>query len=674
LRLIAALLAVCSLAALSGTGPATPAVAFGEPQYTGGVIVKFRHGVGLAQVGAAIDAARTDVRASSAPSALVLLSPEPGQSVDEAVAALNARADVEFAEPDVVVSIADTPNDPGYAAQQWHYPQIGLPAAWDVTTGSTDVIIAILDTGVDLDHPDLDGKITSGANAGWDYVNNDSVPDDDHNHGTFVAGIAAAESDNGSQVAGVCWQCKIMPVKVLGSTGSGSMSHVAFGVDWARTHGADVINMSLGAPSEFAALETAIQNARAAGIVVVGASGNDNAPVIYPAAYDEVIAVGANTSTGARASFSNFGPELDVMAPGQDIASTTRGGGWDGSSGHSGTSYAAPHVAGLAGLLIADGMTDPAEIQATLQATATDMGSAGFDTLNGWGRVDAAAALGSSDTTPPTASITSPANNATVNGNVAINASASDSGGIEKVRFWAGSTYLGYDASAPYSKTWSASAVTNGRYTIKIEALDNSGNSTVRTISVKLVNPDSTPPTVNITAPADGASVSGLVTINATASDSQGLEKVQFWAGSTYLGYDTTSPFSRSWNTAGLPDGSYSLRARAIDWAGNATDDTIVVSIGSDSTPPTVALSEPDQGEDVSGTVTISASASDNAGVDKVRLWIDGVYQGYDWSAPYTWSWDTTALADGPHTVRVQAIDLSGNASASVTHTVNVNN
>jgi subtilisin family serine protease len=678
LTLIAALLAAASTAIEPRLAPAAAAAPGAER--TGDVIVHFRQDAPLAGVAGALDSADVTATSGAAGSGVVLVEPEAGQSVDDAIDALAGDPNVLFAEPDLKVSLALTPNDPYYACPappaaqtcQWHYPQINLPAAWDITTGSSSVIIAVLDTGVMLTHPDLDGKITSGANAGYDFHNDDSNPTDDHGHGTFVAGIAAAESNNGQWVAGVCWACKIMPVKVLGADGQGSTYNVAAGIDWARTQGADVINLSLGGTATNATLENAVNAAWNAGIVVVAATGNDNGPVYYPAAYANALAVGSNDINGARSSFSNYGASIDVMAPGESVVSTILGGGYGMGSG---TSFAAPHVAGLAALIISAGVTDHEEVVSLIKTTATDMGTAGFDNLTGWGRVNAAAAVAGSDTTPPTVSITSPSSGATVSGTIQITATASDASGIEKVRFWAGPTYLGFDTTSPYSMPWNTTIGLNGRAWIKAEAIDNFGNATVTSRLVTVINPDSTPPTVAISSPSNGATVTGNVTIAATASDTQGVQKVQFWAGSSYLGFDTTAPYTKTWNTGVVPAGTHIIRARAVDWGNNTTETTITVTVAhDDTTPPTVAISMPADGAEVSGSISIVALATDNVGVQKVQFWVDSTYLGFDATAPYARTWDSTAVPNGPHTIRVRSVDWANNVSTNAIITVNVNN
>jgi hypothetical protein len=182
-----------------------------------------------------------------------------------------------------------------------------------------------------------------------------------------------------------------------------------------------------------------------------------------------------------------------------------------------------------------------------------------------------------SESTPPQADFTAPGSGATVSGFVSVYANASDASGIEKVQFWAGSTYLGFDATAPYAKLWVSPLVANGRYTLKIVAIDNAGNSTTRTRVVTVLNPDSTAPSVSITAPDNGDTVGGSLTMTAAASDSQGLAKVRFWVDDIYLGYDSAAPYDRTINTASLADGGHTIRAEAVDWANNATSTSIDV-------------------------------------------------------------------------------------------------
>ncbi len=325
----------------------------------------------------------------------------PEDRLDQVLAALSHNPNIEFVEPNYIATTMDEiPSDPHFA-EQWGLAAIGAPAAWGVTTGSADVTIAIVDTGVDLTHPDLDGKIVRG----WDFVNDDADPKDDNGHGTHVAGIAAAESNNGIGVAGVSWGAWIMPIKVLNSSGSGSYADVAAGIVYAVDNGAEVINLSLGGSAPSEALRAAIQYAYSANVVVVAAAGNTGAEgLMYPAAYPEVIAVGAVDRSVNWAAFSSYGQELDLVAPGVDIVSTCRGASYCVMAG---TSMATSHVTGSVALLLGvDPSLNPAEVRALLQASSRDLGPGGPDSYFGAGLVYISSVLSVPTPTPtPTSGI-----------------------------------------------------------------------------------------------------------------------------------------------------------------------------------------------------------------------------------------------------------------------------
>lgn len=266
-----------------------------------------------------------------------------GTSVESAVAEWKKMPFVEFAEPNYVMKASFTPNDP-YVANQYALSKMSAFAGWDFGQGSSSVKIAIVDTGVDLDHPDLASKIVPG----YDFVNNDSNADDDHGHGTHCAGIAAAVTNNGLGVAGVGFKCAVMPVKVLSASGSGSTSGVAAGITWAVDNGAKVVSLSLGGGGS-STLESAVNYAWSHGVIVVAAAGNSNTDApSYPGYYSNAIAVGSTDQNDARSSFSNYGSWVDVAAPGSSILSCYMGGSYAYMSG---TSMATPQVAGLAGLV-----------------------------------------------------------------------------------------------------------------------------------------------------------------------------------------------------------------------------------------------------------------------------------------------------------------------------------
>ena len=342
---------------------------------------------------------------------------DPHQATLEMLARYRADPRVEWAELDYIAQAAHDPNDPRFG-QQWALDRIRAPQAWDLTTGSSDVIIAILDTGVDLSHEDLRGKLMPG----YDFVNGDDDPRDDHGHGTQVAGIAAAATNNGRGVAGVGYHCTIMPIKVLDSRAIGLHSWIAQGIIYATDHGARVINMSLGSYTSSNTLRDAVDYAWRHGVLLVAAVGNGCTSLpAYPAAYEPVMGVSATNRYDQRAPFSNYGSHVSVAAPGVSILSTRRGGGYQSWNG---TSMASPHVAGLAGLIFAqiasarsglepdtsdgnwaasaceDQSRTNATVREIIESTADDLGSPDRDPFFGYGRINAYRALSNSSPQP----------------------------------------------------------------------------------------------------------------------------------------------------------------------------------------------------------------------------------------------------------------------------------
>jgi thermitase len=295
-------------------------------------------------------------------------------------------AGVLYVEPNFLLQAADTiPNDPDWGLQ-YGLVNIRAPQGWDLSRGSSSVTIAIVDTGVDLNHLDLVGKLV----AGYDFVNNDTDPQDDNGHGTHVAGIAAASTNNALGIAGVSWGARIMPVKVLNASGGGTYANTATGVIWAVDHGAQVINLSLGGTGPSSVLEDAINYAHSKGAVVVAAAGNGGTNfVLYPARYPNVIAV-ARTDSSNHWDGSNYGPEVDLAAPGTSIYSTVIGG-YDYKSG---SSMATGFVSGLAAVLKGvAGNTSPDTIESQLESTALDIEFAGWDEYTGAGLIQMDAAI-----------------------------------------------------------------------------------------------------------------------------------------------------------------------------------------------------------------------------------------------------------------------------------------
>jgi thermitase len=297
-------------------------------------------------------------------------------NVEAAVKALNKNPNVEYAEPNYKLASTWTPNDYYYQGYQYGPQNTYTNYAWDYTKGSSGQEIAVLDTGVDYNHPDLDGKTIRG----YDFVDNDYYPMDLNGHGTHVAGTAAAETNNSTGIAGMAPNTRILAVRVLDASGNGSLTDIADGIRYAADQGAEVINLSLGCDCSTTTLENAVNYAWNKGSVVIAAAGNDGVSTTFePASYSNVIAVGAVDSSDRRASFSNYGSWVDVSAPGVDIAATVPNNGYAYMSG---TSMASPHVAGLAGLLASQGRSN-SQIRQAIEQTADYVSGTGTYTQHG---------------------------------------------------------------------------------------------------------------------------------------------------------------------------------------------------------------------------------------------------------------------------------------------------
>jgi thermitase len=313
------------------------------------ILVKFKTGIDVMSAQAAHSKQGTAIVKQIGSSGIQIVK-VPSGSVSQQLASYRRDSSVEYAEPDYVVKAIGTPDDRLFS-DQWGLTKIQAQEAWDVTTGNPNIKIAILDSGIDQDHEDLAAKITTNQN----FTSSTTV-DDLYGHGTFVAGIAAAITNNGGGIAGVGYNSSLMNIKVIDDTGMGYISWTANGIIWAADNGAKVINLSLGGFGNSQTLEDAVNYAWNRGVVVVAASGNNgNTTHLYPAYYPNCISVAATDSDDKKTSFSNYGEGVDVAAPGMDIYSTsTNHASMTGGLNYGiaqGTSFAAPFVAGLAGLI-----------------------------------------------------------------------------------------------------------------------------------------------------------------------------------------------------------------------------------------------------------------------------------------------------------------------------------
>ena len=302
--------------------------------------------------------------------------------------------------PPAVNAAGYQPNDPGWA-EQWAPRQIKAPETWNLTTGGAQVVVAVINSGIDLTHPEFAGRLLPG----FDYVQPNTPPQDEYGHGTHVAGIIAASGDNGTGVAGLGWQVKILPLRVLDHNGSGFASSVASAISNAANQHVDVINLSLALSGPNETVLNSILYARGNGVAMVASAGNDTlpgqapAPVRYPARYNEVIAVAASTHWEDWAAYSNGGPEVDFAAPGGEVYDQILSTGLNGGTAQLyGTSMAAAYVSGVVALMRSQtpDLTQ-SEIEQTLRTTADKIGSypysGGRNDRLGFGHVQAAAAV-----------------------------------------------------------------------------------------------------------------------------------------------------------------------------------------------------------------------------------------------------------------------------------------
>lgn len=283
------------------------------------------------------------------------------KNINDLIKRYSELTEVEYAEPDYTFKASYTPNDP-FFPYQYGPQKVQAPDAWDVTTSNGNIKIAIVDTGIQLNHPELSIKLWPGYN----FVDGNLVPNDGNGHGTHVAGIAAALTENGLGIAGMAPSASIIPVRALDNSGNGLLSNIANAITYSTNAGAKVINLSLGSTQSSITLENAVNYAWSQGVVVIAAAGNEaSSTPTYPAAYQNVIAVASTDSNDQKSDFSNFGTWVDVAAPGSTILSTYIGSYYAYLSG---TSMAAPHVSGLAALLAAQGKTN-LQIRNTIQST-----------------------------------------------------------------------------------------------------------------------------------------------------------------------------------------------------------------------------------------------------------------------------------------------------------------
>ena len=507
----------------------------------------------------------------------------PGNASEKAVVErLNRHPHIKFAELDRLVTPNFVSNDP-YMGSEWHLNKVGATTAWDTTQGA-GVIIAILDSGVDGTHPDLAPQMVPGYN----FYDNNTNTADVNGHGTAVAGVAAAATNNALGVAGVAGQARIMPVRIADANAYAYYSTIAKGVTYAADNGARVVNCSYGGVAGSATIQSAAQYLKnKGGLMFVSAGNNGIDENLAPTT--TMIAVSATDQNDYRTSWSSYGNFVSMAAPGITYT-TSRGGYYDNWQG---TSFSSPLTAGVAALMMAAKPSlGSADIEKLMFSTAVDIGAAGRDIYYGYGRVDAAAAVQAVlnttvavDTQTPTVSISNPIAYATATGVVPVNVNAADNVGVARVELKVNGSTVSVDSAAPFAFSWNSAGVPNGMANLVAYAYDAAGNvAASSTVAVNVANgttvvaKDTTAPKVKIANPVSGK-VSGNVAVSSSAEDDSGAAGITQWiyVDGALVATGKGSSLAYNWNSRKAGKGTHTIAVTARDAAGNSSTTSVSV-------------------------------------------------------------------------------------------------
>lgn len=469
------------------------------------------------------------------------------------------------------------PDDPLYS-NQWQLAAIGAPDAWDITRGADEVVVAVLDTGVDPKHSDLAGKLLPGANT----YDNTSNTQDKYGHGTSVAGVIAASTDNAKGVASVAWGTMLIPIRISSDKGRTSSWAIAAGIREAVADGARVLNISFAPLQNDSIVLRQAEAARLAGSLVVIAAGNDGSDATDPDSRAAVF-VGAVDGADAVATFSTRGPFVDLTAPGVSVYTTKVGNKYGALSG---TSFAAPVVSGVAALVWSvNPRFRPTTVEQILRVTSRDLGPEGRDPQYGAGRVDAAAAvrlaldvIEADDKTPPAVSIRSPTSGASIATLADVTVDASDDFDVADVTLYIDDVPVADDAVSPYRMLVDPVRFATGRHTLRAVATDTSGNVASDAISVEFAGAsDGSAPAVTIKSPRDGQSIRGVVSIVADATDDRSLTSAEVQVdgkriATIPLQSDPQATVAYNWtpSATGTSSGWHTVVVRVFDATGNS--------------------------------------------------------------------------------------------------------
>jgi thermitase len=372
-RLLAFYFVIANASALSAAPP--------PERVPGRLLVGYRESLDRDRIGQTLRLHRAIERRHVAGLRLAVVD-VPEASLEAIRQSLQETGLFDYVEPDYFAHTASDPNDPSYISQ-WHLRKIGGPLAWTLTTGSASVVVAVVDSGVYRDHPDLSSKLVPG----WNFVKGNADTSDILGHGTAVAGTVAAATNNGIGVAGVNWASRVMPLVVVDADDFAAYSDIAAAIQYAADHSVRIINVSIGGTNSSSTLQKAVDYAWSKGAMVFASAMNSGVSTpYYPAACTHAVAISATDSNDRLASFSNFGSWITLSAPGTNILTTANGGGYGFWNG---TSFASPIAAGVAALILAANPALTNDAVLTLMKDTADRETQGFDPSLGWGRVNA---------------------------------------------------------------------------------------------------------------------------------------------------------------------------------------------------------------------------------------------------------------------------------------------
>jgi len=485
-------------------------------------------------------------------------------------AALRSAPNVRYVEQDGLVrEAAVTPNDPYYPYQP-ELPQITVPQAWSVTTGSASVTVAVVGTGVTAL-----GDLAGAVLPGWDFADDDADADDDRGHGTSEASLIAGRGDNGAGMAGVCWACKILPVKVTGANGAGPDSDLAAGIVYAADRGVKIIYIGVIADNRSQPLQDAVVYAQRKGALVVAPAGNTLSKIpLYPAAYGGVISVGGTNAQsepyiyciGTACGGTNYGPAwVDVAAP-YCTTAMVLGDTVEYEDLFCGTAPPAALVAGTLALM----KSKYPNASASALAYSLTRGARQTNTTDftEFGEIRAGTSITTVDTAAPKITGATPKHHTRFRGAVTVTATGvSDTGtGVAYAALYANGKYIGRDTTAPYAVKY-ASGKTNGAVALQWRVFDRAGNS--GSYSRTLIADNKTP-TVKITSgPKNGAKVKGTVTVKVSASDASGINRVELLINGKVVAKDTAAAYSFKIKVSKYGK-KLKVQVRAVDKVGNA--------------------------------------------------------------------------------------------------------